>query len=84
MQITHKNIAFKKNLILILAHVYENTPSCTRFDFEVIEKLTGHTPKDNEEDVLVFLETIDYLVREDYLRFDSCYVRNTSMGQKVI
>lgn len=84
MQITNKNTSFKKNIILILTLVYENTPSCTRFDIALTETLTGFTYKDHEEDILSFLETIDYLVRENYLKCDSCYVRNGSMGQRII
>lgn len=73
MPTTENQFIFKKNIIIILTHVYENTPSPTRFCQSNIHELTGYdgNQEDGNKDVVKFLQTVDFLIREGYLRSTS-------------
>lgn len=77
----------KKNfncyVILILNHVYDETPSATFFNLDVFSKLTGYG-RDQEEECDCFFETIDYLAREGYLKCASDCIRLSYNAPKII
>ena len=67
---------------IILNHVYSHLPSPVRFNAENIEELTGY--KKDEEKFIKFLQTIDFLVEEGYLRCPSKYVKDSMNPEPII
>jgi hypothetical protein len=75
------NPLFKKYIILILAYVYNHTPSAVRFDQALVEELTGYKFKSNDQEKVVdFCKTIDFLKREGYIRCNGDYVQLGSVS----
>ncbi len=61
---------------VVLGYVNSQSPSPVRFNMAKIEKLTGlKNNTENEGDLIRFLQTVDFLVDEGYLRCSSKHIR---------
>lgn len=76
-------LIFNKNIMLVLLTVYDKNPSYSRFNAELVVKLTGVYQSD--DNLIMFFETIDFLVEEGYLRCKSPYViQNDGPGKQTV